>query len=1506
MPQESAEPSASRPTASAFPNGNTEQGLKEIRTRLLDLTNRNKLLNFRFPTGSCLRFVDVNSDAAYNRIMDGGRLSISAVPEPPRIADKPTPLSHAKELGRNVSFDLDDPFPAEEYDGQLPVLHYAEHLNTLVRKIDDAARTAVEESGANMLYLSFGFLEWYESDDSDEPRFAPLVSIPVTLDRSPGKGKSFRCELEYSGEDFSGNLSLVEKMRRDMGLDVPMLDEDESPEQYFRRFSDLLSIKQRWRIRQQMTLSLLDFGKLLMFRDLDPKNWPADDSISNHQLVRELFEGTHADEIVRGEEFAIDDPALQAELPALICDADSSQHSALIDALRGKNLVIEGPPGTGKSQTISNLIAEALAKGKTILFVSDKLAALQVVRDRLEERGLGAFCLELHSHRTQKGALLKDVGRRIELSGSFSDPANFDGLLSVAENRKATLIEYVTMIKQVISPIQKTVFDILWAREAAFQALPIDAHLVSDITPTSLLEYSASKLAEAKDWLAIYTRNLVDVLVGCNNVHRHPWCWMQRALSYEDEQTCVTLLREIVRAVENADRITVALNEIPISAISKSSEIEDFWPGESVRYLVDLFRVLEETPSGLLDSRSPTLEDQESIERLRMVANDARKLQAESERLAKRFDLKISQSELAQHASVIEQSAWPARWFSGEYRRAVRAYLAIAVNHKRATRPEMSEALRSVASLVSRRLEFDTNKGHHDLIGPGFIGVDSNWELLLRLADWYQKVLTAFPNPAPVASAFRVAFFSENTAKLRELKARIPGLREERAKLVDVVERLSTVSSVLEDFHRSTGDLPPTATLPTCERITHLYKNAVRELATVYRGSGSTGGPIENAIHLIEVLSQRCGPAECVTDLMRADTERHLADARASLAELADAMKVIVKIAAKLSDLSQSELWRKAAAESLGEWQAAAVKALGAQDSLQDWLNLIRCRNEGEPYGLATLAGLADVGLIKPEQLALGFDFVFYNTVAKHVMTRSPALWEFSGDSQETIRQQFARTDREVIVLQRKRTAARAANRKVHPGTKGVHVKDWTELALLRREVEKQKRHIPIRELIRRAGASLQALKPCFMMGPQSVAKYLAPCVLKFDLVVMDEASQIRPEDAIGALARGGQAVIVGDPMQLPPTSFFNRVAPTDGDDGDGAQSIAADSESILDVASAVYPSVRRLRWHYRSQHESLIAFSNQAFYGDLIVFPHAQRNSETMGVKYRLISGAVYEDRRNAKEAAAVVDAVLDHMKKYPTESLGVVTMNFEQRELIEGLLEERLHDDPFAQSFRASMTGTKIFFVKNLENVQGDERDVIFISTTYGPDATGSQFQRFGPVNSEAGHRRLNVLFTRSKLRTVVFTSLDIDKILTTPDSSRGLRAFKGYLQFARTGILETAESTSGQEINDFERSVRAVIEARNYETVPQVGVAGFFIDLAVKNPKKPGGFLLGIECDGATYHSSKSARDRDRLREEILRSRGWTLHRIWSTDWFKNRSKEIDKMFKRIESMVDGPAN
>lgn len=1661
--------------------GGTAAGLEKLRARLLDLTNRNRLLNFKHSNASSLRVVDVDLDSVFSRLIGEEEIPFRYVPEPDLSPDsddgedatatKPNPADVAEALGWDTSCDLSAPSKRNVNSAALPVLLYVEDLETKTRKIASAAKTAIEESGTNMLYLTFGFLEWYEADDSRQARLAPLLTVPVALNRKTAKGKAFRASIEYSGDDFETNLSLVEKMRRDFAIEIPTVEEEDTPTAYFARFQAILEQKKRWSIRRHLTLSLLSFGKLLMYRDLDIKIWPA---IEKHPRVVELFEGRKHDGIVHAEEYPIDAPEIKHEVPMLIVDADSSQHSALIDAMRGQNLVIEGPPGTGKSQTITNLIAAALTAGKTVLFVSEKLAALEVVRRRLDETGLGIFCLELHSHKTRKDALLNDLATRLKAGGSFRDPRDLDQNLSVVEEKKRLLTGYATLINKELQPFNATVFDILWARDVAYQELRFDRSLVEKLLLATVIQFTPTDVAQTEHFLAVHAQHLGGVLRACSSLELHPWAWINATLSFEDQERICDLLEGFVSSVGNAAPVQRALADVGVAVpctlhglnmatdlltmlpdvneplpshvlvpcrdararaalldfmeavenasttrqalaaattagnstpllrkdvgeflaqmvavltarghegsdslrlrhdlergraaeklLSKAESclaaltallgIQVSFDTQDIRRLLDCLRALESAPFEAFHLRTPNLESDGAGRVIEDAAARTRELEQEHRKLDESFNLSVLADtdavRLRAHAAAIEGAGIWQRLFGRDYRSGRRAYKALARHAAKASRKSMAQHLRAIADHLQAQTDFDADAGCQQLLGAHFKGSQTRWNEWQVIVAWYQQVFALLPDNDDSSVALRDLLLKTRTERLNAVSAALPGHQSNRA--------------TLDDLHSAVLDLPmlarPNGSSP---RSLDDLRNALKEANTFLEETiagllmadlkadlpiSSIGGllktaeshrasiaridahahvrnmlgnsyceidsdlrPVEAAVRFAERLAKSALPGTATDWLLSDEYEPRLRQLSQWLEQAAQAARDIAECRQDIRSRSSSLDWHADEGDRLEDVSKRAAHALENRDELAQWLHFIRSRADGAGRGLDKLTSLADAGHIEPDHLPTAFKFVFYNTLARYAFADHADLFGFSGTTQDQVREQFAKADKEAIRLYRERAAAIIDRRKIPYGHQSGPVKGWSELALITHEISKQKRHIPIRQLVRRSATALQAMKPCFMMGPLSVAQYLIPERLRFDLVVMDEASQLKPEDAIGSIARGGQLVIVGDPKQLPPTNFFQRVT-FDNDDleDEDERTAIEEGESILDIASTMYQPVRRLRWHYRSRHHSLIAFSNREFYqGDLIIFPSAYHESPSLGVKYHHVPRGVFDERRNMPEAEAVVDAVLDHMHNRPNESLGVVALNYEQRELIEDLLDRRLTTEPFALAYQERMeSGSEPLFIKNLENVQGDERDVIFISATYGPDAKGNQYQRFGPINGPNGHRRLNVLFTRSKKRTEVFSSIDPEKIQVHSGSAWGLRAFKQYLTFARTGILEAADDGGRQSSNDFERAVGAVLREKGFEVVPEVGVAGFFIDIGVRHPAKPGAYLLGIECDGASYHSGRSARDRDRLRQEILENQGWKIHRIWSTDWFKSRSTEIKRLLKRIDDLLNSDAD
>lgn len=1681
-------------------------GLEQLRKRLIDLSKRNKLLNFKHGLKSCLRVVDELPDELFSRLKGGASLVFRPVPEPPLEEENitqgasaqpllsSTPSSNetstaprrrrmpAKEyaatLGIRTSYEL--PNPNEEgnpnhFDKYVQTLHYPDELESTLRRIGGNARTAIEESGTNMLYLIFGFLEWYESPDSSEALISPLLTLPVELTRNrPSRtyGGMFEFSVEHTGEDLLTNLSLVERMKRDFALSVPELEDEDTPESYFRRFSKILGEQSRWKIRRHVTLSLLQFGKLLMFLDLEASRHL---SLLTNERVKELLgETTGGEERSYGDVYELDHPDVEDDLPPLIYDADSSQHSALVDALKGKNLVIEGPPGTGKSQTITNLITASLVAGKTVLFVSEKLAALEVVRRRLDQAGLGDFCLELHSHKTKKDKLLHDISQRLSRRRSFRDPSDLDDKHNLLQRAKKELIEYVHIINQPYGALRKSIFDILWSRDNCLQHTPALSALADRLSLDCTNQVTPAEKEHQRFLVEVYQQHLVTLLTRYRCIAAHPWFGVENSgLAYAQEREAVDKLQQLRFRLARLQTIAIALSNltaIPIestferlqrfsealSVIPQASGVEHFdlllalkpirargpvkqfmeslrtWKRESeelgqlftelrainvdenelqsvlaklqalnlgnitkrdlpvlvarvrevrssIIRLRDLFAevsqrlssslnldwdllpllpciatLLEHINFNVLHLRNASLANP-SLKSVRTQALDkAQAIRRLQDQLSKTFVLSRlpSSDDLWKHASVISSSSFFSRLFNGEYKAAKHCYVSLRKDAEKVQWAVMASDLKELAEYQDQVKAFSSNRQYQEAFGQCFNGLDTPFHDVAAIELWYEDLQCRF------------TAYQENAQGLAEIFSALP-VEDLRNLAAFVANNSSTINSisglnVLIDglpFCSDNSCRVNTTVSEFIDKMAHvceLMERAITCLKDVpFRDAISIEempGLIQRAANLLRLQAQLNNDPEmsafladhykgCLTDIDALNATTHLVELVLHVdvpEEIQDWLlnidfrnraAILIEILQSVrSDLSQySTLWREFCAlteldigkwysEVAGDWTQFKVelicsrldRAIEASSGLSEWLEYIRGRSDLRNVSLDALISVAEEGRIESTQLKDAYEFAFFNGLSNLILKGHPKLLNFSRNRHERVREQFARLDAEIVNLNRKRAAYQIARRPVPQGVGNGPVRDYTDLALLEHEIQKQRGHIPIRRLLNRAHKALLALKPCFMMGPMSVAQYLSPGQFHFDLVVMDEASQLKPEEALGAVSRGSQVVIVGDPKQLPPTSFFDSMfmEPTSGEEEDDNLAIE-ESESILDRACEVYKPIRQLRWHYRSRHESLIAFSNHHFYdNNLILFPSPLKKNDNLGIKHRLVNNGIYSGGKNRPEAERVVRAILEHMSRFPNESLGVATFNSTQRDLIEELFDAEVKKDGIAQAYIAKwLDSAEPFFIKNLETVQGDERDCIFISFTYGRDENGNMYQRFGPINGPNGHRRLNVLFTRSKLRTEVFTSMRQEDVQIGEGASLGLKAMRAYLAFAETGVLEQPIHRDGPEPNEFEMSVRNALQSRGLTIQPQVGVAGYFIDLAVCHPWKDGCYILGIECDGATYHSAKSARDRDRLREGNLRNLGWDIHRVWSTDWLKNRSAEIERIIQRVHNLLRG---
>ena len=1339
--------------------------LDQARRDLLDLSLFNRLLNYRSLKSKGLEIVDEKPVEVFRILVQEGRpMSFLPTRKQDRQTKQATLLaetSEPDEVTLGQPGDDEGQRPDRHTDNKLQTPYTSEVLQSRLLNTYSAARTYVEEQGVNVLFLVLGTLRWYEAPSSEEARTAPLLLLPVELTRTDARSKF---HVRYTEEEIGENLSLRAKLASDFGIMLPAFPEDEELDValYLHQVTDAIRVMPRWEVEPEaVALGFFSFGKFLMFHDLKPDLWPEDMQPADHAILKGLLGNRFRREDDLLADDADTDEHLSPEDTHHVLDADSSQTIVILEAGRGRNLVVQGPPGTGKSQTIANLVAEALASGKTVLFVAEKMAALEVVKRRLDRVGLGEACLELHSHKANKKTLLNELKRALELGQpKMGTPID---LADLKRNRDR-LNGYSRAVNEEIGDSHLTPYEVygrlLLLKDAlAATAPPEVATPGIEAWPLNRIELALST-----------TEELQVHIMGIGRPVDHPfWGCEITILLPSDQERIVSCLRAAIAALRALGE-EAAKTPAAVLLPSRSAQDDIRKTGTILKYL------LSAPPLAGVDIRAEAW------------ITDAVSLQQVTESGIRLTELhRVYQATILPEAWKVDVSALRAalqpfvsKWwraFSPRYRaesRRVKALCQSSGPKSIGGQLALLDAILEAQTLTPILEAFE--RSGSELFGQGWEGQSSDWIWIRETAAWMRSLHEAIQREALPPTTLTFLGSSPDLTSLRDLATRLEHL--------------------LEESNRTLGEVVAT-----------LHLN---EAICLGEGRRLASCPFAEQAHLLRQWSG----------------ETHRLHEMVTLSELMTRMH---------------EVGLQGLIAPLSEWPEAAHHAVHLLE--HTWLSALLQRT----------------------------------------LSERPVLARFDGDMHGHYMRKFC--DRDLAMLHQNRVQLAHQHWKTLPRHEAEG-----RLGILYHEFAKKRRHKPIRTLMAEAGKVIQVLKPVFMMSPLSVAMYLPRGSVDFDLVIFDEASQVKPVDAFGAILRGHQVVVVGDDRQLPPTTFFETSVDVDDD---YSESVTVDLESILGLCVAQGMPQRMLRWHYRSQHESLITVSNYEFYDNkLTVFPSPDNERRTVGLVYHYLPDTEYGrggSRKNIAEARAVAETVMEHAHNSPDLTLGVAAFSASQMEAVRDQLEVLRRADPSCERFFQSHP-EEPFFIKNLENVQGDERDVIFISIGYGRTAEGKVSMSFGPLNSDGGERRLNVLITRAKKRCEVFTNLRADDIDLGRTNARGVQVLKRFLKYADTGSLDLPTPSDREPGSAFEEAVASRLRALGYRVDHQVGTGGFFIDLAVVDEVATGRYLLGLECDGATYHSARSARDRDRLRQEVLETLGWRIHRIWSTDWFRNPEREI----------------
>lgn len=1584
---------------------------------------------------------------------------------------------------------------------QLQTLYFTEHFHVHARKIEHMYRSAMQDTGAHVLYLCIGFLQFPETQSSKRMFKAPLIHIPVNISHTYTANHQLRYTITYTGDDVVENLALVEKLKQTYNITLPSIPDISATFEtdYLANITKKVGALTNFEVHHHVSLAVLNFTNTLIFHDLEPARWQLRirNTLYQHPIVQTL-----ANPPKSSSTQSLPTPSDTALLP-LICEADGSQVRAITDAtLRDESMVIVGPPGTGKSQTITNLIGAFLAQGKTVLFVAEKLAALDVVKSRLAQAGLEPFLLELHSDKTNKKSVLESLQHRLHYRPPFEITENHINAFTNAEKQ---LHQYASFLRQSdTNPLSVTHSELIWQsiqqRTEEQPPITLSNTYIPDITrmtPKTLLTHQTrlqtiQHLFERVDATQLHA---FASMRGRSTAHK-TFTKLKNTI-----KSCNNLLHAIINS---SSQLLNAHANIPTSTLSDLTPVDIANMAQLCNQVVRFAKHLE-----MLHNMTASQAHLDNVKQQLVLLKQDRALDAQhTSRITTHFGTAVPFDEKTHH-TITTNLAHIAHTIptyitstsilaTTTYLVELTTQLLECYKHFHATWQKWQMPFHNLISVQHLKLLINIRPLWHNLLPEHcaqLAHVTISSDIHHQLTDLIQQQAQLTHMRAQINKFFHI------NEELPEIHACVDAInafnkyprwygflrtewRRARAfyyrhalsrttvptaimvqHLTDLYEYLTAVQHYLTHPCWSQIHLQPSLHIQfnDIQQSVHYFTDIHKHYAALgYDGVAWFQKDTEQLIQFVRDMHeshtamyefvevwQKCvhiaprtfeshtslaQTMQTVTNLHNAlhdvdsflkqydmknhdylqfqtalDEWKHWADHRTRVAQqvhyqhafgklfiginsnvrtiqtlisTADAIyhptfhstaRTIMQHAFTdqvtfqnfhdiFSTIQQDVRAFDNALTLLGEhvhlhpffaqtWPIHTYHTVlqriftdVQQPQFKDWIAYTAATDTFERYSsISTMSPNTSVYHVPTQSVGTVIDIqpttwnitldrdhqhvivpfhtvvpddtphthiawlwhIFeqgmgsqsladtYTRMVIHAVLQSHANKLLSPSIQKQ-RRAYHKLDRFIIANQGHKIATKIYKPKLPQGIDATRVDQKTEMALLQHLLPQQRPRMPIRQVLSRATRAVQALKPCFMMSPQSIAQFLEPGRISFDVVIMDEASQMTPSDALGAIIRGRQLIVVGDPKQLPPTQFFTQNLHTHSD----AEDDAITSESILDMCMQRFTNIQHLQWHYRSQHHSLIAFANHHFYQQqLQVFPSPYQATQDLGITTYYIDRAVYKDQMNEAEALHIVQCVQSHILTKPNKSLGIVTLNLKQRELIHELIEaqlgERTEFITYVQHWEQQGTP---FIIKNLENIQGDERDTIMISTTFGPNQEGNIYQNFGPISRELGWRRLNVLFTRAKQSMILVTSLRPYQIQVNDTTPRGTVAFADYLEYAfhQDAHLENIP-TSTLPYHPIATYLQPILAQHGYRVTANLGYSGFAIDLAIHHPTINGAFIAAIITDGPYYQQATTVRDRERLHQETLERMGWNgrIHHIWSNEWYQNPDKALQSL-------------